>query len=173
MARFAAISLTLTLVYALALASFHPLDLLAGFVISIVLLLLTGPRTIFGEEAESETRARKGVGPTRMARVVAFTPFLLAVGRESLFGAWRVVLAVLDIKRPDEPGLVSIPLEDRTARGVVVSAFLAAFIPGTLLILVDEEERVMWIHALDARSPEAVRQAQQDFYRRYQSRVFP
>jgi multisubunit Na+/H+ antiporter MnhE subunit len=55
----------------------------------------------------------------------------------------------------------------------VVSAFLAAFTPDTLLVGVDEEKRVMLIHAIDAADPDAVRESQQEFYRRYQRRVFP
>ena len=42
-----------------------------------------------------------------------------------------------------------------------------------LLVGVDEEKRVMLIHAIDAADPDAVRESQQEFYRRYQRRVFP
>jgi len=38
---------------------------------------------------------------------------------------------------------------------------------------VDEERGVALIHILDASDPEAFREDLEDFYRRYQSKVFP
>ena len=100
-------------------------------------------------------------------------PFAAAVARDALSGAWRVFLVTLHLGRPASPGVVAVPLGERSPTGAAVSAFLAAFTPDTLLVGVDEEERVMLIHAIDAGDPDAVRESQQEFYRRYQRRVFP
>lgn len=174
MIRYAAAALALTLIYALALASFAPWDLFAGLVISSALLLVARRR--FGRgltpsgDVEDLERVSFGVAARRVG---AFFPFAAAIVRETVSGAWRVLLAVLGVRPPREPGIVAVPLADRTAEGIAVSAFLAAFSPGTLLVRVDEVERVMWIHAIDAADPEAVRREQQEFYERYQKKVFP
>ncbi len=174
MIRYAAAALALTLVYALALSSLAPWDLLAGLAISSALLLIARRR--FGGgltpsgDMESLERVSFGVA---VRRVAAFFPFAWAVVWETIAGAWRVLLAVLGVRPPREPGLVAVPLGGRTPEGIAVSAFLAAFSPGTLLVSVDEAERIMWIHAIDAADPEAVRRERQEFYERYQRRVFP
>ena len=38
---------------------------------------------------------------------------------------------------------------------------------------IDWEKRVMLIHSITAGDPEAVRRSHQDFYQRYQRKVFP
>lgn len=167
MIRYVAPVVVLTLVYTLALASFHLWDLLIGAVLSATLLFAFG-RFVFGASARGV-----GQGLSPLGRIVAFVPFAAAVARETLAGAWRVFLVTLHLREPANPGIVTVPLEERTPTGVAVSAFLAGFSPGTLLVKVDEEERVMLIHAIDAADPDAVREARQEFYRRYQKKVFP
>ena len=175
MTRYVAVVAALTLVYGLALASFHPWDLALGAVLAAALLLVarrtarwTGDGAVGPPSSESTASRRRPLG-----RGLAFFPFAVAVGRETLFGAWRVFLATVGLRRPLSPGVVAVPLGERTPNGIVVSAFLAAFTPDTLLVGVDEEKRVMLIHAIDAADPDAVRESQQEFYRRYQRRVFP
>ncbi len=165
--RYVAAILVLTLVYALALASFHPWDLLIGAGLSAALLFSFG-RLVSGSAPETAEGR-----PSLPGRLAAFVPFAAAVTRDALSGAWRVFLVTLRLGRPASPGVVAVPLGERTPTGVAVSAFLAAFTPDTLLVGVDEEERVMLIHAVDAADPDAVREAQQEFYRRYQRKVFP
>lgn len=171
---FAAVAI-LTLVYALALASFHPWDLAIGAFLAAALVFAArrfgvASRDDAAGPSSSEPAARSS---NALGRVVAFFPFALAVAREVVSGAWRVFLATVGIRRPSSPGIVVVPLEGRTPTGVAVSAFVAAFSPGTLLVGVDEEARVMKIHAIDAANPDAVRESQQEFYRRYQIKVFP
>jgi multisubunit Na+/H+ antiporter MnhE subunit len=173
--RYVAAVVALTLVYALALASFHPWDLAIGAVLAAALLFAaryTVRRTGDGAErpSSSEPMASR---PNLLGRVRAFFPFAVAIGRDVLAGAWRVFLATVGLRRPLSPGVVAVPLGERTPNGVAVSAFIAAFTPDTLLVGVDEEKRVMLIHAIDAANPDAVRESQQEFYRRYQGRVFP
>ncbi len=65
----------LTLVYALALASFHPWDLLIGTGLSAA-LLFAFRWIVFETDSDSGPTGRR---PGLLRRVVAFVPFCLAV----------------------------------------------------------------------------------------------
>lgn len=162
MTRYVAAVLVLTLVYALALASFHPLDLLLGTILSAALVFVSR-RFVFGE----------GPGPSLPWRLAAFVPFSLMVLRDIIVGTWEVSLVTLRLRSLVEPGIVAVPIGGRTATGVAVWAVVAGLPPGSFFVDVDREQGVALIHLLDARNPEAFREEQEEFYRRYQSKVFP
>ncbi len=164
MSRYLLAIVLLTLTYALVLASFDPWDLLLGAGLSVA-LLLAFRSFVFGE------------GPARRSdlpgRLVAFVPFALAVVRDIIVGTWEVTLVALHLRRLVSPGIVAIPIGERTPTGVAVSALATTLSPGTFLVDVDEKRGVMLIHSINAGDPDAVREAHQEFYRRYQKRVFP
>ena len=165
MTRYVAALVALTLVYALALGSFHPLDLLIGAGLSAT-LLFASRRFAFGTATRQD-------GLTLLGRVVAFVPFAAAVFREILVGNWEVTLVTLRLRPLVRPGIVAVPVGDRTPTGVAVWAVVTGLPPGSFFVDVDRERGVVLIHLLDARDPEAYRRSQEDFYRRYQSKVFP
>ncbi len=169
MARYALAVLTLTLVYALALASFHPWDLLIGAVLSAV-LLYAFKRIVFETNSDSGPAERR-LGILR--RLVAFVPFCLAVFRDILTGTWEVALVMLHLRPLKSPGIVAVPIGERTATGVAVWALVTGLPPGSFFVDVDRGRGVALIHVIDARDPEAVREQHRDFYRQYQSKVFP
>jgi len=155
--------LLLTLVYALVLASFAPWDLALGATLSGALLLLAR-RTIFGRLAPL---------PGLLGRVLAFGPFAAAVLKDAAVGTWQVTLVVLHLRPLERPGIVAVPIGDRTPVGVAVSALVTTISPGEFLVDVDWKKRVMLIHSINAADPEEVRRSHEDFYQRYQRRVFP
>jgi multisubunit Na+/H+ antiporter MnhE subunit len=154
----------LVLVYALALASFHPWDLVIGAAVAGA-LLRPASRFVFGER----------VGPIARlpGRLVAFAPFAVAVVWDILKGTWQVALVVLHLRPLAHPGLVALPIGDRTPLGVAVSTLAMTLSPGSVLIDVDWERRLILMHFLDASNPDKIRADQQRFYRRYQRHVFP
>jgi multicomponent Na+:H+ antiporter subunit E len=159
----------LTLVYALALASFHPWDLLIGAGLSAALLFSF--RQIAFETDSDAGPARRM--PHLLRRVVAFVPFCLAIFRDILVGTWEVVLVVLHLRPLESSGIVTVPIGDRTPTGVAVWALVTGLPPGSFFVDVDRGRGVALIHVIDARDPEAIREQHQDFYRRYQRKVFP
>lgn len=163
MSRIAAV-LPLTLVYALALASFAPWDLLAGLLISTALLVATRGLKLGGGTGEA---------PPLGGRLVRFPVLCLAVGREIVVGTWQVALVVTRLRPLREPGIVAVPIGERSPSGVAVSALAVTLSPGEVFVDVDEQRQVMLLHVLDASDPDAVRRRLDDFYRRYQRRVFP
>ncbi|MFO7573422.1 MAG: Na+/H+ antiporter subunit E [Gaiellaceae bacterium] len=154
----------LAIVYALALASFDPWDLALGIGASAVALLIFR-RFLFGENATSIDRlGARALGLPRLAWEVLM---------DMTLGTWRVASVVLHVRPLEHPGIVAIPLGDRSDLGVVVSAFAGTLSPGEYLVDIDWDERRLLMHVLDASDPDAVRAKFADFYERYQRRVFP
>ena len=166
MSRFALGVALLVLVYALTLASAEPLDLLTGLVIGAAVLAGTrGLRVGDGAEAQRP--------PALPARVLAFPLFVAGLVADVARGTWDVTLRTLHLRPVERPGIVLVPIEERTRLGVAVSALATTLSPGSLLVDVDWQRGTMLIHVIDASDPEAVRAQHRRFYDRYQRRVFP
>lgn len=154
--------LFLTGIYVMVLASFHPWDLFFGVVVSGALVY--GFRSfVFGGRPDPLT----GLA----GRAAAFFPFVVAVVWDVLKGTWEVALITLHIKPLVEPGVVKLPVGERTPTGVAVLGLVTTLSPGAFLIEANDE--FMLIHVIDASDPDAFREEREDFYRRYQRKVFP
>ena len=164
MTRYVAAVAVLTLVYALALASFYPLDLLFGAALSAALVFVSR-RFLFGDDPV------RGTSP--FGRAAAFLPFSFAILRDIIVGTWEVTLVTLHLRPLKEPGIVAVPIGERTPTGVAVWAVVTGLPPGSFFVDIDRERGVALIHVLDSRDPDGFRREQEEFYRRYQSRVFP
>ena len=154
----------LVAVYALALGSADPLDLLTGALLAAALLLALR-RVVFADPPSTSRSLGR--------RVLAFPRFALAVLWEVLRGTWQVSLVVVGLRPLGAPGIVAIPLGERTPTGVAASALALTLAPGECLVDVDWDERVMLVHVLDAGDPEAVRRQQAKLYESHQRSAFP
>lgn len=170
MMRYVAALVVLSLVYALALGSFHPWDLLFGAGLSAT-LLFASRRFVFG--ADDTASRQEDQRLSLPGKVVAFVPFAAVVLKEILVGTVEVTLVTLRLRPLVRPGIVAVPIGDRTPTGLAVWAVVTGLPPGSFFVDVDRGRDVVLIHLLDARDPEAFRRQQEDFYRRYQSKVFP
>ena len=106
-------------------------------------------------------------------RVLAFFPFAGVVLLDILKGTLEVTLVTLHLRRLVKPGIVTVPIGERSPMGVAVWAVVTGLPPGSFFVDIDRTRGVALVHLLDARDPEGFRRRQADFYRRYQSRVFP
>ena len=154
----------LTTVYALTLSSLDPWDLAIGAVIAVALLVVFRRVTIGHHAAQL---------PGLPLRVVYFWPFLVRVGVDVVVGAWRVALVILGVRPLQHAQVVDVPIEERSHRGIAVTALVTTLAPGSFFIGVDWEREVMLFHFLEAADPDAIRGSMAHFYQRYQSRVFP
>lgn len=152
----------LTGVYAMVLASFHPLDLLFGAVVSGA-LVYTSRQVVFGSQPDPL--------PGLARRCVAFFPFAGAVVQDVVAGAWEVALVTLHLRPLASPGIVKVPVGERTPTGVAVTALVMTLSPGAFLIEANDEHMLM--HLINAGDPDAFRQECEDFYQHYQRKVFP
>ena len=164
MTPYAAAVAGLTLLYALALASFAPLDLLFGALLSTA-LVFTSRRFVFGDRHDEQVPLHR--------RAVAFAPFALAVFWQVLGGTWEVALITLHLRPLRRPGIVEVPIDGRTQAGVAVWAVVVGLTPGSYFVDVCRERGSVLIHVIDAGEPAAFRRQQEDFYDRYQRKVFP
>jgi multisubunit Na+/H+ antiporter MnhE subunit len=162
--RVVATALGLGLLYALALASTDPVDLVTGTAVGAVLLLALGSRLRREQGAET---------PPLVGRVAWFPVFVGAVLVDVLQGTWDVALRVLHLRPIDRPGLIRIPIGERSERGIAVSALATTLSPGSVFVDIDRERRELLLHVIDASDPDASRARLQRFYDRYQRRVFP
>lgn len=154
----------LVAVYLLVLASAAPWDIAFGVLIGSALLLMFRG-FVFGGQMRPL--------PSLWRRILAFFPFAVMVVWEILRGTWNVALVVLHIRPMRQPGIVPLPIGERTPLGIAVNSLVIALPPGSFMVDVDYEKQVMLIHVLDASDPDAVREGFQEFYRRYQRHVFP
>lgn len=164
MTRYVMATLLLTLVYALVLASFAPWDLAFGVGLSATLVY--GSRRFVFSTASKQ-------GPSLLGRTLAFFPFATVIFWEILKGTLEVMLITLHLRPLKEPGIVAVPIADRSPMGIAVWAIITGLPPGSFFVDLDQERGVALIHLLDARDPDAFRYQQAMFYRRYQSKVFP
>lgn len=106
-------------------------------------------------------------------RIVWFLPFVGAVIRDIVVGTWNVAQVVLHVRPLAHPGIVAIPVGERSPTGVAVTGLVMTLSPGAALVDVDWEQGVMFFHLLDAAEPDVIRDTYEQFYRRYQRHVFP
>lgn len=150
-------------VYVVVVGSAEPGDLAVGSTLAVILLVLYG-RRLWGDASRAEGSALK--------RAAAFLPFVVAVGARMIKGTFEVASVVLGL-RETTPGMVKIPVGDRSAVGAAVTSLAVTLSPGTLLIDSDLEQGFMLFHIIDAADPDAFRADQQHVYDNYQKKVFP
>jgi multicomponent Na+:H+ antiporter subunit E len=156
-------ALLLTVAYLLALGSADPVDAAIGAVVAVA-ILLAFRRFLRGPDASPNGSLR---------RVLAFFPFAAVVLWDVIRGTWEVSLVVLRVRPLVSPGIVRVPIGERTELGVVVSSLALTISPGEFLVDVDWERREMLVHVIDARDPDGIRARFDDFYARWQRAVFP
>lgn len=151
-------------IFLLTLASTDPVDLLLGVALGWALLVALHGRLRLGPTGELPPLGR---------RLLWFPAFAAAVAADVVHGTWDVALRVLHVRPLERPGIVRVPIGDRSERGVGVSALATTLSPGTVLVDVDWERHDLLLHVIDASDPDEVRARLHRFYHRYQRRVFP
>lgn len=143
----------------------------AGLVGSFTLpSLMTG--FLVGAFVVGITDARLGGGYLRWwIRVVRFAGFY---GKEVLVSNVKVLRTILDPRAAIDPAFVAVDLEDLTDAEVTMLANLLAMTPGTLAVDLSEDDRVLHVHAMFVRDPDATREwIRRDFVRRVRGVMRP
>ena len=150
------VTIGLTLVYALTLASFAWQDLLLGAALSLLLIRLYRrsvlPRSLPAAEYVFHI-------------IVYVTKLLSLLAWDIITGTWQVATYVLGLKQLDHPGIVSIPLGNHSPGGAGIVGLFITLSPGSFLVDIDWDQRVMFVHAIDASDPDAIRDSAEKYYR--------
>jgi multisubunit Na+/H+ antiporter MnhE subunit len=165
--RWIAAGAALTLIYCLTLASVHLWDVAIGAGLAAA-VLATFRVHLFGFRAPDATHL-----PPLSRRVIMFFPYVAMVVTDIVRGTLQVALITLGLRPLTHPGIVAVPIEERTPLGVTVSALATTLSPGTFLVDIDWHQRTMLIHTIDASEPEKLRASMRYMYERWQRHVFP
>ncbi len=111
--------------------------------------------------------------PSWPSRAIRFFPFAGITVWEILIGSVRVALIVMGVRKLEHPGIVAVPIGERSKFGVMVTGITTSLAPGSIVLDVDWDRNMMLVHVIDASDPDQVRADMQDLYDRYQRKVFP
>lgn len=167
MIRIVASVLMLMVVFCLALASVDPWDIAIGLALGALTLAL-----FHGQLPEIPGKPASEL-PSLPSRIVAFVPFVGITIWAIIEGTVQVVAVVSGLRKLEHPGIVAVPIGDRSKFGVVVTGITCTLSPGSILLDVDWDRNLMLVHVIDASDPDKIRADMQEIYDRYQRRVFP
>jgi multicomponent Na+:H+ antiporter subunit E len=79
--------------------------------------------------------------------------------RELVLSAFAVMRVSMAPRIAVRPGIVAVPLRLRSAAGVTLLADMVTLTPGTTALHVSDDRTTLYVHAMDAADPDAVRRA--------------
>jgi multicomponent Na+:H+ antiporter subunit E len=109
-------------------------------------------------------------GP-RPWNLLAWVALGLLFLRELLFSAWQVLRATLSPEIRARSAVVAVPLAIRSDAGITLLADMVTLTPGTTALHVSADRRTLYVHAMDAGSPEEVARSIRDGFERATRRV--
>ena len=102
----------------------------------------------------SEHVVKRSAWPLRVVRSIGFVFFFL---KELLVSSVRVALDVLKPSFTFTPGVIAFPLSAKSDLEITLLANVISLTPGTLRLDVSEDRQTLYVHAMYAENPEAVR----------------
>lgn len=69
--------------------------------------------------------------------MVASIPFAARLAVEVVRGTWNVALIMIHLRPLGQPGIVAIPIEERSQRDIAVTALVTTISPGSYFLGVD------------------------------------
>ena len=144
-------NILLALAWAALTGDFSPLNLIAGFVLGFIVLLLL--RSVLRLHAYT----------VKVPRVMA----LIAVF------VWEVVVAnvsvayrVISPRHGMRSGVIAVPLDVKTDVEITILANMISLTPGTLSLQVSEDKRLLYVHALHIDDIDKMKQRIKDGFER-------
>jgi len=136
------LNLLLALTWMALTGQFDPLNFVAGFLISYLLLRLV---------------RRPGEAQTYFRKAILLLQFIGFYVKELVLANFRVARAVLSPKLRLAPAVLAIPLETRSDLAITLLANLITLTPGTLALDLSSDHSVMYVHAMRAEDLDRVR----------------
>jgi multisubunit Na+/H+ antiporter MnhE subunit len=146
----------LVAVFCLTLASFAWQDLAIG------LVLATGMVALFAKTLFPQPLPRADY----VAHIITYAPvFLWMLFVDVVKGTWQVASIVVGLRPLHHPGIVKIPLGNHSPAGVGIVGLLVTISPGSFMVDIDWEERVMLVHFIEASNPDKLVADVEKYYR--------
>lgn len=151
-------NLVLTLVWAAVSGSFTVANLVLGFSVGALSLILV-----------------RGQMAPRLHRVAPLKLLLLTglFARELALSAIKVAILVLRPRMQLRPGIFAYPLTVTRDFEITLLANLITLTPGTLSVDVSKDRKTLYVHALDCRDPAGERRAISTGFERRIKEAFP
>ncbi len=132
----------LALIWAILTGRFSPGNLAAGFLLGY--LALRAVRRILRPSPYFST----------LPRFFEFAGYFIL---ELILANWRLAMDVLTPRHRMKPRVLAVPLDIRTEGEITLLANLISLTPGSLSLDVSSDRSVLYVHAMYASDPEAVR----------------
>lgn len=136
------VNILLALIWGAVSGSFSIPNLVLGFLVGSLALLIV----------------REHVGSFNVIRrplkaVALFALFF----KELAVSAWSVAVLVASPRMEPKPGIFALPLDLKSDLEITLLANMITLTPGTLSIDVSDDCRTLYVHAIDASDPDALR----------------
>ncbi len=150
------LNVLLAIAWAALAGDFSPPNLFFGFVLAYLALWAT-------------TRKRTPGYFRKVPMVINFAVFFL---KELVAANLKVARTVLSPKMNLTPGVVAVPIELPNNAAITLLVNLITLTPGTLALDVSSDQRMLYIHAMDASDPSALRELVKSGYERRVKELF-
>jgi len=146
------LNVLLALLWSATTGSFTALNLSIGFIIGLIVLAI-------GSRALGEPYYIR-----KLSKTVNLTLFFL---EELLLSSLRVAYDVLTPKHSMKPAIIAVPIDLEKDIQITLLANLVSLTPGTLSLDISEDKKTLYVHAMYASDPEALKRSiKEDFEKR-------
>ena len=151
-------------VYVVFSGSTSVYDAITGIIISVIAGVLFSEILV--------TNVSKSLNPMRLGQLVRYAFYYFFVAE--VLAHKDVIKRILDPKMPINPGIVRVPYQVSGDYAVVGVANSIINTPGTVVIDLDEEKKLYYVHWIDVttQEPEKCRAAICESFEKYLSKVF-
>jgi multicomponent Na+:H+ antiporter subunit E len=159
------LNFVLALVWMALQRSFSLIDFAVGFGFGFVIIALTQHAIRDVVPARPMGADKKRVSyPVQTWRAISlFFYALWSIIKSSIDVALIVIRPQLNI----QPGIVAIPLDVKSDLGITLLANLITLTPGTVSLDMSNDRKTLYVHCIDIKDPDAVRDdIKQNFERR-------
>lgn len=151
-------------VYIIFSGSFSIYDLITGMAIAVVAGVLFSEILV--------TNASKSVNLIRLGYLIKYAFYYFFVAE--VLAHWDVIKRILNPRMPINPGIVRVPYEVSGDYAVASVAGSIINTPGTVVIDLNEEKKLYYVHWIDVatQEPAKCRSAICESFEKYLSKVF-
>ena len=153
----------LAIVWALIYGEINVRQLVVGFLFSAIFL------SLFRDYYDTAKRS----APTRVAKRAWYVLiYLFIFFKDLLFANIDVTARILRPRLHIHPGIVAVHIPTGSDLETTLVGNSITLTPGELVMDIDQEKRIFYIHCIDARKPDAIRAERLACLEKYQARIF-